>query len=72
MKKPEIVIKPEKPKDLKEILDECRANGPMITNIMGYGNQKGYNKVNLLPDRFRVDVWLTYVLTRAILEGRKQ
>ncbi|MDD3339335.1 MAG: P-II family nitrogen regulator [Lachnospiraceae bacterium] len=57
MKKLEIVIKPEKLEDLKEILDECKANGLMITNIMGYGNQKGYKqlyrgaeyKVNLLP-----------------------
>ncbi|MDD3217871.1 MAG: P-II family nitrogen regulator [Lachnospiraceae bacterium] len=57
MKKLEIVIKPEKLEDLKAILDECNANGLMINNIMGYGNQKGYKqlyrgaeyKTNLLP-----------------------
>ena len=57
MKKLEIIIKPEKLEDLKAILDECKANGIMITNIMGYGNQKGYKQVyrgaeynvNLLP-----------------------
>ncbi|SFR84209.1 P-II family nitrogen regulator [Anaeromicropila populeti] len=57
MKKLEIIIKPEKLEDLKMILDECKANGIMITNIMGYGNQKGYKQVyrgaeynvNLLP-----------------------
>lgn len=57
MKKLEIVIKPEKLEDLKSILDESKANGIMITNIMGYGNQKGYKQVyrgtefnvNLLP-----------------------
>lgn len=57
MKKLEIVIKPEKLDDLKDILDSCNANGLMITNIMGYGNQKGYKQiyrgaeynVNLLP-----------------------
>lgn len=57
MKKLEIIIKPEKLEDLKAILDECRANGVMISNIMGYGNQKGYRRlyrgteynVNLLP-----------------------
>lgn len=57
MKKLEIVIQPEKLEDLKSILDECHANGLMITNIMGYGNQKGHKKiyrgaeysVNLLP-----------------------
>ena len=57
MKKLEIIIKPEKLEDLKTILDECRANGVMISNIMGCGNQKGYRRlyrgteynVNLLP-----------------------
>lgn len=57
MKKLEIVIKPEKLEDLKTILEDCKANGLMISNIMGYGNQKGYKQiyrgaeysVNLLP-----------------------
>ena len=57
MKKLEIVVKPEKLEDLKVILDECKASGLMITNIMGDGNQKGYRQlyrgaeyqVNLLP-----------------------
>jgi nitrogen regulatory protein P-II 1 len=57
MKKLEIVIKSEKLEELKKILTECNANGVMISNIMGYGNQKGYKTiyrgkevtVNLLP-----------------------
>ena len=57
MKKLEIIIKPEKLEDLKEILDSNAASGVMITNIMVYGNQKGYKQmyrgneynVNLLP-----------------------
>lgn len=57
MKKLEIVINSEKLEDLKKILTECNANGVMISNIMGYGNQKGYKtiyrgneyQVNLLP-----------------------
>lgn len=57
MKKLEIVIKPEKLEELKLILDKSNAAGVMITNIMGYGNQKGFRqlyrgseyKVNLLP-----------------------
>lgn len=57
MKKLEMVIKPEKLESLKAILDDSRASGVMITNIMGYGNQKGYTRmyrgttyaVNLLP-----------------------
>ncbi|MDD2978907.1 MAG: P-II family nitrogen regulator [Hespellia sp.] len=57
MKKLEIIIQPEKLEDLKSILDENSVNGLMISNIMGYGNQKGHKKVyrgaeynvNLLP-----------------------
>lgn len=57
MKKLEIIVKPEKLEDLKTILEGCKANGIMISNIMGYGNQKGYKQmyrgteytVNLLP-----------------------
>lgn len=57
MKKLEIIIQPEKLEDLKSILDETSVNGLMISNIMGYGNQKGHKKVyrgaeynvNLLP-----------------------
>lgn len=57
MKKLEIIIQPEKLEDLKSILDESDVNGLMISNVMGYGNQKGHKKVyrgaeynvNLLP-----------------------
>lgn len=57
MKKLEIIIKPEKLDDLKEVLDTEEVNGLNIVNIMGYGNQKGIVKkyrgaeyrVNLLP-----------------------
>ena len=57
MKKLEIIIKAEKLEDLKSILDSNGSNGVMISNIMGYGNQKGHPhlyrgaeySVNLLP-----------------------
>ena len=57
MKKVEVIIRPEKLDDMKEILDECSTTGAMVSNIMGYGNQKGYKSqhhngdyfVNLLP-----------------------
>ncbi|MCR1843192.1 P-II family nitrogen regulator [Murimonas intestini] len=57
MKKLEMIIQPGKLEELKAILDECQASGVMISNIMGYGNQKGYRRlyrgteynVNLLP-----------------------
>lgn len=57
MKKLEIVIKPEMLEDLKQILISCEVHGMMISNIMGYGNQKGYTQsyrgtaytVNFIP-----------------------
>lgn len=57
MKKLEIIVKPERLEDLIQILDKNKANGLMISNIMGYGNQKGFTtvyrgtetRVNLLP-----------------------
>ncbi|MGL4666022.1 MAG: P-II family nitrogen regulator, partial [Clostridium butyricum] len=45
MKKLEIVINSEKLEDLKKILSDCNANGVMISNVMGYGNQKGYKTI---------------------------
>ncbi|MDR1771042.1 MAG: P-II family nitrogen regulator [Hungatella sp.] len=57
MKKLEIIIRPEKLECLKAVLEGCNVNGIMISNVMGYGNQKGYTQmyrgtsynVNLLP-----------------------
>jgi len=57
MKKLEIVIKPERLELLKAILEEADATGVMISNVMGYGNQKGITAlyrgtrytVNFLP-----------------------
>lgn len=45
MKKLEIVIRPENLEELEAILEEEKANGMMITNILGYGNQKGYRQL---------------------------
>ena len=57
MKKLEIIIKPEKLEDLKDVLSTCEVSGLNIVNSMGYGNQKGIIKtyrgasynVTLLP-----------------------
>ncbi len=57
MKKLEIIIRPERLDDLKSILNTCDAHGLMISNIMGYGIQKGHKQTyngldfngNLLP-----------------------
>ncbi|MFA9378134.1 MAG: P-II family nitrogen regulator [Lachnotalea sp.] len=75
MKKLEIIIKPEKLEDLKAVLDESKANGIMITNIMGYGNQKGYTQiyrgteynVNLLP-KIKVETVVPTELAEKIIE----
>ena len=75
MKKLEIIIKPEKLEDLKAILDECKANGVMISNIMGYGNQKGYRRlyrgteynVNLLP-KVRVETVVEDAISENVID----
>ena len=67
MKKLEIIIRPERLDDLKVILNNNNAHGLMITNIMGYGSQKGHKQVyngvdfggNLLP---KVKVNLLYLM----------
>lgn len=75
MKKLEIVIRPEKLEELKEILEESKANGLMITHIMGYGNQKGYKQiyrghesnVNLLP-KVKVETIVTPEISEIVVE----
>lgn len=75
MKKLEIVIKPEKLEELKIILDKRDAAGVMITNIMGYGNQKGFRqlyrgseyKVNLLP-KMKVETVVDDVAAAKIID----
>ena len=42
MKKLEIIIRPEKLEDLKDILTVSGVTGMMISNIMGFRNQMGY------------------------------
>lgn len=44
MKKIEIIIRPEKFEQLKEVLTEKGISGLMMTNIMGFGNQLGYTQ----------------------------
>ncbi len=75
MKKLEIIIKPEKLEDLKELLDKSEVNGLNIVNVMGYGNQKGIvNKyrgaeyrVNLLP-KIKVETVVPTEVAEALIE----
>lgn len=75
MKKLEMIIQPGKLEELKAILDECQASGIMISNIMGYGNQKGYRRlyrgteynVNLLP-KVRVETVVEDEVSEKIID----
>ncbi len=57
MKKVELIIRPEKLEDVKEILNELKINGMTVSMVSGCGNQKGRKSVyrgteceiNLLP-----------------------
>lgn len=57
MKKIEAIIKPEKFDDIKEALNKHNVKGMTISQVMGYGNQKGQKNyyrgaeigINLLP-----------------------
>jgi len=76
MKKLEIIIKPERLDDLKSILDGCKSTGLMLTNIMGYGSQKGYTQiyrghetqVNLLP-KLKVETVVNDDIADAIIDA---
>ena len=76
MKKLEIIIRPEKLENLKAILEGCRVNGIMISNVMGYGNQKGYTQmyrgtkynVNLLP-KVKVETVIPKELANPIIDA---
>ena len=75
MKKLEIIVRPEKLENLKTILEGCKANGVMISNVMGYGNQKGYSQmyrgtaytVNLLP-KMKVETVVAEETAEEIIE----
>ena len=75
MKKLEIVVRSEKLDDVKSILDECESTGAMVSNIMGYGNQKGVVKryrgaeyrVNLLP-KIKVETVVTDEVAESLID----
>ena len=75
MKKLEIIIKPEKLEDLKEVLSTCEVSGLNIVNSMGYGNQKGVIKtyrgasynVTLLP-KIKVETVVTDSIAPGLID----
>ena len=78
MKKLEIIIQPEKLEALKAILDASNVSGIMISNIMGYGNQKGHKQfyrgaeysVNLLP-KIKIEIVVSLVPVQKVIETAK-
>lgn len=45
MKKLEIILRPEKLEDLKEVLNDIGIAGMSVSSIMGCGNQKGRKEI---------------------------
>ena len=45
MKKLEIIVRPEKLEELKEVVEKEGATGMTVTTVMGYGNQKGSKEI---------------------------
>ncbi|GAB6152856.1 P-II family nitrogen regulator [Desulfosporosinus burensis] len=45
MKKIEAIIRPEKLNDVKIALSNIDVQGMTVSNVMGFGNQKGYTQI---------------------------
>lgn len=45
MKKIEAIIRPEKLDDVKSALSALGVNGMTVSNVLGFGNQKGYTQI---------------------------
>jgi nitrogen regulatory protein P-II 1 len=45
MKKIEAIIRPEKLNDVKSALSALGINGMTVSNVLGFGNQKGYTQI---------------------------
>ena len=76
MKKMEIITRPEKLEIVKNILNDLGASGMMVTNIMGFGNQKGVTHmyrgteytVNLLP-KMKIETVIADEKKQAIIDA---
>lgn len=76
MKKFEVIIRPEKLEDLKELLDSMGIHGMTVSMVSGCGMQKGRKEVfrgteysiNLLP-KVRVDIVVKDALVDELTHG---
>ena len=62
MKKIEAIIRPEKLNDVKTALSDLGINGMTVSNVSGFGNQKGYTQI------YRGQEIVTKLLTKIKLE----
>ena len=75
MKKIEAIIKPFKLDEVKEALSEININGMTVTEVKGYGRQKGHTElyrgaeyvVDFLP-KIKIEVILSDDLTEKAIE----
>lgn len=45
MKKIEAIIRPDKLNDVKDALSDIGIKGMTVSNVLGFGNQKGYTQI---------------------------
>lgn len=45
MKKIDAIIRPEKLNEVKDILSDIGVKGMTVSNVLGFGNQKGYKQI---------------------------
>jgi len=45
MKQITAIIKPFKPEEVREVLDECVATGLTVTEVKGFGSKKGHTEL---------------------------
>jgi nitrogen regulatory protein P-II 1 len=71
MKKIEAIIRPEKLNDVKSALSSLGINGMTVSNVMGFGNQKGYTQIyrgQEIVSKLLPKIKLEVVVTAAIVD----
>lgn len=76
MKKIEAIIRPEKLNDVKISLTNLGVNGMTVSNVSGFGNQKGYTQIyrgqeivtKLLP-KIKLEVVVSSEKTNEVIEA---
>lgn len=70
MKEIEFIIKPEKMESLQRVLNNCGANGVIMTYLSGYGHQRGLKQV-YTRDEVSGGVFLPKLSFRTIVSADK-